>query len=106
MFWELRMSSSPSVVPGNEDRDVYLVLDDFGRLGRSWREAGEEGTDRATVFRALLEGQYNAPVRVIAFNIAEGNGRVMCRRRSPKSWRSAAPTTTGTSRPTWRTSSE
>jgi hypothetical protein len=76
MFWELRMRSSPSLIPASiEDRDIYLVLDDFGRLGRSWREADEKNTDRVTVFRALLEGQYNAPVRVIAFNIAEGWSR-------------------------------
>jgi hypothetical protein len=52
-----------------------LVLDDFGQRGRSWREADEEETDRATVVRALLEGQYNAPFRVIAFNTAEGWSR-------------------------------
>ena len=69
------MRRSPSIVPDVIDRDVYLVLDDFGRLGRSWPEAAEEDTDRATVFRALLEGQYSAPVRVIAFNIAEGWSR-------------------------------
>jgi hypothetical protein len=69
------MRRSPSIVPEALDRDIYLVLDDFGRRGRSWREADEERTDRATVVEDLLTGQYNAPVRVIAFNTAEGWAR-------------------------------
>ena len=69
------MRRSPSIVPDAVDRDVYLVLDDFGRLGRSWREIDEESTDRAAIIQDLLEGQYNAPVRVIAFNAAEGWSR-------------------------------
>jgi hypothetical protein len=69
------MRRSPSIVPETADRDVYLVLDDFGRLGRAWREADETETDRATVIQALLQGQYNGPVRVIAFNTAEGWAR-------------------------------
>jgi hypothetical protein len=69
------MRSSPSIIPDAVDRDVYLVLDDFGRLGRSWREMDEEDTDRTTVVRALLDEQYNAPVQVIAFNTAEGWSR-------------------------------
>src|SRR5215212_10892735 len=66
------MRPSPSIVPST-DRDVYLVLDDFGgRLGLAWRETDIEDTDYATVIRRLLEGQYNSPVRVIGFNVAEG----------------------------------
>jgi hypothetical protein len=63
----------PSIVPSSPDGvDVYLMLDDFGqRLGRAWREADEERTDRETVVRDLLEGQYSGPVRIIAFNTAE-----------------------------------
>jgi hypothetical protein len=45
------------------------VLDDFGRLGRAWRETDEAGTGRATLVRNLLEGQYENPVRVVAFTI-------------------------------------
>jgi hypothetical protein len=69
------MRRSPSIIPGAVDRDVFLVLDDFGRLGLSWRETDAEDTDRATLIRALLEGQYSAPVQVIAFNTAEGWSR-------------------------------
>ena len=38
----------------------------------AWRETDIEDTDYATVIRRLLEGQYNSPVRVIGFNVAEG----------------------------------
>jgi len=70
------MPRSPSVVPQQEDRDVYLVLDDFGgRAGRAWRETDEEDTDREAVLRDLLSGQYNSPVRIVAFNTQEGWSR-------------------------------
>jgi hypothetical protein len=69
------MRRSPSIVPDNTDRDVYLVLDDFGRLGRSWRETDEQSTDRAAIIQDLLEGQYNGPVKVVAFNTVEGWSR-------------------------------
>jgi transposase len=60
--------------PSNRD-DVYLVLEDFGRKGRAWRETGEERTDRATLIREILEGQYEDPVRIVAFNTAQGWSR-------------------------------
>jgi hypothetical protein len=45
------------------------------RLGRAWRETGEERTDRETVIADLIEGQYSNPARVVAFNTAEGWSR-------------------------------
>lgn len=66
------MRISPSIVPGSE-RDIYLVLDDFGgRLGRAWTETDEEHTDRETLLRHLMEGQYHDPVRIVSFNPSEG----------------------------------
>jgi hypothetical protein len=58
-------------VPNDYDDTVYLVADDFGRVGRAWREAGFEATDLETVIRDLLSGQYSNPIRVVAFNRAE-----------------------------------
>lgn len=55
-----------------EDQAVYLVLDDFGELGRCWRETDVEGTTLETVITDLLEGQYNNPVRAVGFNVVEG----------------------------------
>jgi len=66
---------SPSIIPDVADRDVYLVLDDFGRLGRSWRDTDEQSSDRTALVQDLLEGQYNNPVLVIAFNVAKGWSR-------------------------------
>jgi hypothetical protein len=68
------MRSSPSIAPGL-DQDTYLVLDDFGRLGRAWRETDEAGASRSTLVRNLLDGQYENPVRIVAFNTAEGWSR-------------------------------
>ena len=66
-----RSSWTPSIVPNDDnDETVYLVADDFGRLGRAWREADYEATDLETVIEDLLSGQYN-PIRVVAFNTEE-----------------------------------
>ena len=70
------MRQSPSIVPDSFDRDIYLVLDDFGdRLGWAWPETDVADTGRATMIRHLLEGQYSSPVRIVAFNTAEGWSR-------------------------------
>jgi hypothetical protein len=69
------MRTSPSIVPHEADQDTYLVLDDFGRIGCSWRETGAENADRETLIRDLVEGQYSHPVRIVAFNTAEGWSR-------------------------------
>jgi hypothetical protein len=64
-----------AIAPNGLERDIYLVLDDFGHLGRAWRETDEAGTNRATLVRNLLEGQYENPVLIVAFNTAEGWSR-------------------------------
>ncbi len=61
---ELRMRRSnwtPSIVPNGDDQNVYLVVDDLGRLGRVWREADAEATDLETVLQDLIGGQYKNP---------------------------------------------
>ena len=71
------MRDSPSIVPDALGRDVYLVLDNFGGAfgGLAWPETDVAHTDRATLIRHLLEGQYSSPVCVVAFNTAEGWSR-------------------------------
>ncbi|PDT68564.1 hypothetical protein CO683_15230 [Bradyrhizobium ottawaense] len=71
------MRSSPSIVPADRlDRDIYLVLEDFGaRAGCSWRETDEQDTDRDTIIRDLLSGQYAFPVRIVVFNAIERHAR-------------------------------
>jgi hypothetical protein len=66
------MRTSPSIAPHGPEQDTYIVLDDFGRSGRSWCEIDEHGTDRETLIRDLMSGQYNSPVRIVAFNTVEG----------------------------------
>jgi len=70
------MRQSPSIAPDALSRDVYLVLDDVGgRFGLAWPAADVAATDRPRLIRHLLEGQYMSPVRIVAFNTAEGWSR-------------------------------
>ena len=70
------MRTSPSIAPHGPQQDTYIVLDDFGgRLGRAWRETDEDATDRDTLIRDLVSGDYSRPVRIVAFNTAEGWSR-------------------------------
>ena len=64
---------SPSVVPTDDDT-IYLVADDFGKIGRCWRETDMEST-LETVITDLLAGEYKNPLRVVGFNTAEGWAR-------------------------------
>jgi hypothetical protein len=58
-------------VPNGDDQNVYIVLDDFDRLGSSYRETDPERADLETTITDLMTGQFNSPVRVVAFNTAE-----------------------------------
>jgi len=66
---------TPSIIPRDDHENVYLVVDDLGEHGRVWREADTEKTDLETVITDLLECQYSHPIRVVAFNTAEGWSR-------------------------------
>jgi hypothetical protein len=65
-----RSSWTPSIVPNENDRTVYLVADNFGKHRRVWVEADCETTDLEAVIQGLLTGQYSNPIRVVAFNTA------------------------------------
>ena len=66
------MRNSPPSAPHGPQQDTYLVLEDFGPRGRCWRASDEEDTDRETLIRDLFSGEYTDPVRIVAFNSAEG----------------------------------
>jgi len=90
-------SWTPSIVPG-EDQTVYLVLNDFGRRGRSYLETDEETADIDTVISRMLSGEYSNPVRVVGFNTAEGWARDVSedvadeiRRRCNLEWEAEVP---------------
>jgi hypothetical protein len=57
-------------VPFGADETVYLVIDSFSS-GTVYRETGIEEADLESVLSDLLSGQYNSPVRVVAFNMLE-----------------------------------
>jgi hypothetical protein len=66
-----RTGWTPSIVPYGADQTVYLVIDGFGALGTVYRETEVERTDLETVIIDLMSGQFNDPVRVVAFNTLE-----------------------------------
>jgi hypothetical protein len=57
------------------DVTVFLVEEDFGHLGRAYRETDAAEADRETIVRNFISGQYRDAVRVVAFNTAEGWSR-------------------------------
>jgi hypothetical protein len=64
-------SWSPGTVPYGADETVYLVIDSFGTTGTVYRETEIEKADVETIVGDLLSGQYNSPVRIVAFNTLE-----------------------------------
>lgn len=67
-----QISRTPSVVP-EADFTVFLVLDDYGpQIGRAYRETDPDEADRRTVIENLISGEYKNPLKVTAFNEAEG----------------------------------
>jgi hypothetical protein len=57
---------------GVNDVTVYLVLNDYGGLGRAYAETDPADSDRETVIRSFLADQYENANCVVAFNTAEG----------------------------------
>jgi len=62
---------SPNHVPYGADQTVYLVVDSLGASGAVCRETEVERTDLEAVIGDLISGQFNDPVRVVAFNTLE-----------------------------------
>ena len=61
----------PSVVPYGADQTVYLVADRFGAFGTVYRITEIERTDLECIITDLLSGQFNDPIRIVAFNTLE-----------------------------------
>jgi hypothetical protein len=68
---------TPSLAPDQQPHDVtvYIVLNDFGQLGRAYVETDEATADEQTVVNNISDGEYSNPVRVVAFNTVEGWSR-------------------------------
>ena len=100
-----RTGWTPSIVPMvpyGADQTVYLVVDSFGRLGTAYRETDIERTDLETVITDLMSGQFNDPVRVVAFNTLE-HGRRTSQKMSPSKFKAAAISMVTTYRKHFRT---
>jgi len=69
------MSTPPLAPKLTDDVTVYLVLNDFGALGRAYVETDEANASERDVIRNIGGGQYSKPIRVVAFNTAEGWSR-------------------------------
>lgn len=65
-----RTGWSPGTVPYGADQTIYLVIDRFSNAS-VFRETEIERTDLETVMEDFLTGQFNDPVRVVAFNTLE-----------------------------------
>jgi hypothetical protein len=66
-----RSNWTRSAVPYGADQTVYLVIDRFKSLGSVYRQTEVERTDIETIISDLLTGQFNDPIRVVAFNTLE-----------------------------------
>ena len=69
---------APTLVPGT-GTTTHLVLNDFGALGCAYLETDEAKADEWTIVRNIANGHYSNPVRVVAFNVAEGWSRDVTR---------------------------
>ena len=47
---------TPSIVPDGRSQTVYLVLNDFGELGRSYLETSEDEADLETIISNMHPG--------------------------------------------------
>jgi hypothetical protein len=65
-----RTGWSPNTVAYGADQTVYLVIDRF-KNGTVYRETEIKRTDLETIISDFMTGQFNDPVRVVAFNTLE-----------------------------------
>jgi hypothetical protein len=87
---------SPPLVPSLGD-DLHFVLCDFGKNGRAFVETDPDRADRNTVICSLIAGEYDRPLSVIAFNLAEGWVCDVSGSVAKAIAKSGAPLTAGTS---------
>jgi hypothetical protein len=65
------------LVPDGYNVTVHIVLEDFGKLGRAYRETDEARADLHSLIEDMLSGEFALPMRVVGFNTAEGWARDM-----------------------------
>ena len=67
----MRRNWTPSIVPNVPDQTFYIVINNYGKLGPAFAETDVGEADLETTITDLMSGQYNDPVRVVAFNTSE-----------------------------------
>jgi hypothetical protein len=65
------MPRTGGVVPYGADQTVFLVVDRLTRLGHVCPESEIERTNFETIIDDFMSGQFNDPIRVVAFNTLE-----------------------------------
>jgi hypothetical protein len=76
--WSSVMRNQTPLAPSQPTSDVivHIVLNYYAsRLGPAYAETGEDEADEKTTIENILSGQYSHPLRVVAFNTAEGWSR-------------------------------
>jgi len=64
-----------SIVPTSSEWTVWLVLDELKSFGPVWREMGHADANEVTIIEWIIEGQFDRPLSVVAFNVEEGWSR-------------------------------
>jgi hypothetical protein len=62
----------PSNVANIDQDDVYLVLNDYGPLGRAYAETDPGRANKNFICTCLMKGEFKNPVRVVCINVAIG----------------------------------
>jgi hypothetical protein len=75
------MRRSPPLAPGAPQHDVtvHIVVDDFGELGRAYRETDEAEADERTIIDDILTDSIRGPFGSLPSR-RQSNGRAMCRK--------------------------
>ena len=71
----LRTQTPPLAPKLTDNVTVQIVLNDFGESGRAFLETDELEAGEWTTVSNIINGEYSNPMRVVAFNIAEGWSR-------------------------------
>jgi hypothetical protein len=74
LHWEfahMGRSWTLSIVPNGHDQNFYIVVNNYGKLGPAFAETDLGEADLETTISDLMSGQYDDPVRVVAFNTSE-----------------------------------
>ena len=64
-----------SLAPRTDDVDVCLVLDELKTQGQVWREVDGSSANERAIIEWIIDGQFDRPVQIVAFNTAEGWSR-------------------------------